>query len=477
MDPNPAPAETLVARDPLDPGAPIPRAAATSAGPAEPTDADRIRAAEQARIQFIMNACRTAQMPTEVMDKLIADGVSQVDASTRIFEEMKRRGLDATGPAHTPSLRRPDVALGDDPSIHTRSGIENALLHRINPTRFELTDNGRKYRGLSMLDTARLHLQARGFRVTDLSRKELAGLALGLEQRGGMHTTSDFPLLLADVANKNLRRAYDEAPQTFRAFVSIGTLPDFKMAKRLQFGDAPALLEIEENGEYVAGTIGEGKEQYQLASYGRKFAITRKSLVNDDLDAFARIPAMFGRKARILESNLVYAQITSNPTMGDAAALFHSSHANLQTDGDVISVESLGRARAAMAQQTSVDGDYLNLTPRFLLVPTGLQTKADQFVTVVTPQEAGKVNPFQSRLTVIADPRLDANSATAWYLVADPTQIDIIELGYLEGEQGPRVESRIGFDIDGLEIKCGIDVAAKVLDWRGLHKDPGELDS
>jgi hypothetical protein len=78
---------------------------------------------------------------------------------------------------------------------------------------------------------------------------------------------------------------------------------------------------------------------------------------------------------------------------------------------------------------------------------------------------------------VIAAPRLDADSPTAWYLAASPSQVDIIELGYLEGEQGPAVESRIGFDIDGLEIKCRLDVGAKVLDWRGLHKDPGELDS
>jgi hypothetical protein len=39
------------------------------------------------------------------------------------------------------------------------------------------------------------------------------------------------------------------------------------------------------------------------------------------------------------------------------------------------------------------------------------------------------------------------------------------------------VESRVGFDVDGLEIKARLDVAAKVIDWRGLHKDPGDLVS
>jgi hypothetical protein len=467
--------ETIVERDPLDPGAPTTRAADAPAK--EPTDMERAAAAETARVQGIIRACRAAGIPSDKMDDLIERKVPLVDAQTAIFDEMRKRGGDTQGPRHAPSARATDIALGDDPFVHARAGIENALLHRVAPSRFELTDVGRKYRGLSMLDTARVFLQARGFRVTDLSKKELAGLALGLEGRGGMHTTSDFPLLLADVANKTLRRAYDEAPQTFRPIVTVATLPDFKAVKRLQLGDAPALLAIDEHGEFTSGTIGEGKEQYALATYGRKFAITRKALINDDLDAFSRVPMMFGRKARVLESNLVWEQITSNPQMGDGNNLFSAAHGNLQTDGDAISVTSLGRARAALRQQTSVDGDYMNLTAAFLLVPTGLETKADQFVTVVTPQEAGKVNPFQNKLVVIAEPRLDADSPTAWYLAASPSQVDIIELGYLEGEQGPAVESRIGFDIDGLEIKCRLDVGAKVLDWRGLHKDPGELDS
>ncbi len=56
---------------------------------------------------------------------------------------------------------------------------------------------------------------------------------------------------------------------------------------------------------------------------------------------------------------------------------------------------------------------------------------------------------------------------------ADPSQIDVLEYAYLEGENGPVVESRIGFDVDGLEIKCRHDFAAKAIDFRGLYKNPG----
>ncbi|MEO5375977.1 MAG: hypothetical protein H7840_17265, partial [Alphaproteobacteria bacterium] len=48
-------------------------------------------------------------------------------------------------------------------------------------------------------------------------------------------------------------------------------------------------------------------------------------------------------------------------------------------------------------------------------------------------------------LAVIAEPRLDDTSTTAWYLAADPAQIDTIEYAYLEGQIGVHIETRMGF--------------------------------
>ena len=478
--------ETIAERNPLDPGAPTVQRTEPEA-PAAPSDAELAARAERQRVQGIMLACRASRMTQEFQDQLIGEGLSLEQAQTRVFEEMRKRGGETAGPKSSAVRTEPTVQFGEDPMVHVRAGIENALTHRLagdmrkkdGTLVVPLSDQGRRYRGMSLMDVARAYLQGRGIRVTDMPKTKLAGVALGLVdvRSGGMHTTSDFADLLADVAHKTLRAAYAEAPQTFRPLVRVVTLTDFKPVYRTQLGDAPALLEVGEAGEYKSGTVSDGKTSYQLATYGRKFSISRQALINDDVDAFARVPMMFGRKARVLESNLVWAQITGNPTMSDNNALFSAAHGNLQTDGDHISVESLGRARAALRQQTSLDGDYLNLTGAYLLVPTVLETKADQFVTVVLPQEAGKVNPFQNKLTVIAEPRLDANSTTAWYLAASVDQVDIIELAYLEGEEGPMVESRVGFDVDGLEIKARLDVAAKAIDWRGLHKDPGDLDS
>jgi hypothetical protein len=68
---------------------------------------------------------------------------------------------------------------------------------------------------------------------------------------------------------------------------------------------------------------------------------------------------------------------------------------------------------------------------------------------------------------------LDANSATAWYLAANPNSVDTIEYCYLDGAEGPVIESEVGFEVDGMSWKCRLDFAAKAIDFRGLLKSAG----
>ena len=205
-------------------------------------------------------------------------------------------------------------------------------------------------------------------------------------------------------------------------------------------------------------------------------AITRQTLINDDLDAFTRIPAMYGNSIAQLEPDVVWGIITANPAMADGTALFHANHKNLAGTGAALAVDAVGAARAAMALQTGLDKKtVLNIRPAFLIVPAALELKAEQLVAQnLVPAATSSVVPQSIRtLSPISEPRLDAASATAWYLAASPNQIDTIEYAYLEGQQGAYIETRNGFDVDGVEIKCRLDFGAKAIDWRGLYKNPG----
>ncbi|HET7500647.1 MAG TPA: prohead protease/major capsid protein fusion protein [Kofleriaceae bacterium] len=430
--------------------------------------ADAGAAEERARILGIQQIGHALKRPQ-------AEIRSAIDAGTGL-DAYRAAAVDAHAEAETIHFDRRDPRIqgGEDLTrTGAREGVRNALLHRCAPNLFQLEEVGRSYRGFSMMEMARSFLEAQGVRTSGLSKYDIAGLALGLGTRAGQHTTSDFPLILADVAGKTLRRAYDEAPQTFQAWAKRVTLPDFKPVKRTQLGEAPALTKVLEGGEFTRGTIGEGREVYQLATYGKVFAITRQTLINDDMSAFSRVPELFGRSARDLESDLVYQHFLSNPVMGDGKALFDASHGN--TGAGVISIASIGSGRAAMRKQRGLDKKQrINVQVKYLLVPAALETNAEQFVsTQLVANAANQVNVFAGRLQVIAEPRLDDVSAVAWYLTADPAAIDTLEYGYLDGEDGPFLESRMGFEVDGLELKARHDFAAKVIDWRGFYQSSG----
>ena len=51
--------------------------------------------------------------------------------------------------------------------------------------------------------------------------------------------------------------------------------------------------------------------------------------------------------------------------------------------------------------------------------------------------------------------------------------IDTIEYAYLDGQDGVFTETRMGFEVDGMEVKARHDFGAKAIDHRGFYKNPG----
>src|SRR6185437_2447264 len=128
----------------------------------------------------------------------------------------------------------------------------------------------------------------------------------------GAESTSDFPSILANVANKPLRQSYEAYPQTFKPFCRQVTAPDFKPINRVQLSDTPSVRPLNEKGEYTRLMLTDTNQNYSLATYGGVVALTRKPIINDDLQAFTRIPAILGVAAARLESDTVWAVITTN---------------------------------------------------------------------------------------------------------------------------------------------------------------------
>lgn len=433
---------------------------------------------ERARVQAIQLAAKpfAAQLGEEFVSALITEGLTVEQSRVRFLEKL------ATTANATQS--RGEVTITREQNDTRRENMEAALLYRHDPKLYvAVKDKAREYAGMSLLEMARESLEAVGVKTRGLSKQDIARAALNGRQGAGEYfagsyaSSSDFPSILANVANKSLRQAYEAYPSTFKPFCRLVTASDFKPINRVQLSDVSSLKPLNEDGEYHRTTPSDSKETYSLATYGEIIAISRKVIINDDLQAFTRIPALLGVAAAQLEADTVWAIFTGNPTMSDTVALFHATHSNLNTGaGSALALAGLASARSAMRQQKAPKGTPLNLTPRYIVLPTALEQTADQLVAPVNiaSSDFTKVVPTWIRsLQPIVEPRLDASSTTGWFLVADSAMIDTIEYCYLEGQEGVFTETRQGFDVDGLEIKARMDFAAAATEFRGLQENAG----
>ena len=342
--------------------------------------------AEQTRSADISDLCVRHGVAT-LATGLIRSGGTIEAARAAVLDEISRRDLAAGGHRNVGDVR----SIGSE--FQTRmAGLEEAIQHRVDP-RVTLTDNGRQYRGMTVLELGRQHLEAQGVNTRGLDRMSLATSMLH-HRSTGYHGTSDFAALFANVANKRLRNAYDQ-------------------------------------------------------------------------------------NAGSLENRTVYAQLTANAALADGVALFHAGHSNLGTGaGSALQQSALTAGRTAMRLQKGMQSEELNITPNYLIVPAALeQTAYQQTSSNYVPAKQSDVNEFRTggrtALEAIVEPLLDANSATAWYLAASNSQIDTVEYCYLDGAEGPVIESETGFEVDGISYKCRLDFAAKAIDYRGIYKSAG----
>lgn len=420
---------------------------------------------EQEQKRSVDIRARFTQFPDyrDLMDKCLSDiNCSADEAGVKL--------LDVLGKATKPASKDLDMQVGEETqekffnaaldAIHVRSGMKKA----------EKNDN--EFRGHSLLDLARHSLQISGKNIRGLNKMDIVGAAI-------THSGGDFTKLLANTAEKSLLVGYEEAPETYQIWTKPGNLSDFKVADRSGLSLFSDMDVIASGSEYKFGTFNDIREQIQLLTYGKKFSISRQTIINDDLGAFTEIPRKMGRAARRKVGDLAYGVLTANANMSDGVALFHANHANLAGSAAAISTASVDAARSAMGIQTDPSGNgNLNIRPTYFLVPISKDgvasvTMSNEFEIKGNANDPQTANSVRNLATVVSDARLDAASATAWYLLGSQMANDTVEVAFLDGNDQPYLEEQMGWDVDGIEYKVRIDCAAKAIDFRAMYKNAG----
>jgi hypothetical protein len=419
--------------------------------------------AERARIAGIEDVAQKLKVDAALVRQAREDGTS--------VEDFRAAAIDAFAQAGEKSVQGiggPRIEVTADARDRFRQGAELGLMARVG-----LGGERNEFTGMTLSELARQSLDVANVKGHS-SRFEMVGAAF---MQAGAHSTSDFANILANVAQKAALKGWTEAEETYQMWTSAGTLTDFRPAKRAGLGLIDALPEKIEGADYEYGTVGDRGETITLATYGKILKITREAVMDDDLSLFSTLPVRAGRAARRTIGNLCYAVLTNNPTMADGTALFHADHGNLAAPAAAMSKTSLSKAKAAMrTQKESATGSALNITPAYLVVPAALEETATQLMFSRYDPDANKghaINPVAGMAHVVTDARLDDDSATAFYLVADPARFDTVEVAYLDGVQEPFIEQKTAWSSDGVELKVRIDAGVAPLDHRTFYKNAG----
>lgn len=446
------------------------RKAAADAAAAAATIA--AKAAEKARTDAIRALFQPfSATQRDMQDACIADMECTPEAASAKLLAALGTGAEPLRPTGEPKAE-PGATDGEK----FLAGAEKALLARMGGER----DKGNEFNGASLHELAahslrRAGVSCRGMSKDQISRKVLAS-----------HTTSDFPILMSNVARKRLRDAYAQVPRTWDRIAYIGSVPDFRAQSRMTLGSFSSLVLKPERGEYKQGTIGEEQQSISIATKGRYISLSREMIVNDDLNGFARMASKMGQAAsRTVEVDfyaLLYANAGLGPTLTDTGTLFNATavttaggHANYVSSGTVIGNTSLGVAVAAMKNQMDLSLlEYVGIEPRILLINPLYEPLA--YAVLRSTADPGQANPSKVNwastlnLTVISSPYVQG---TDWFLFADPNVVEAVEVAFLDGEREPFIDEEVEFMTDAMNMKVRLDYGLGGMDFRAAYKNEG----
>lgn len=288
-------------------------------------------------------------------------------------------------------------------------------------------------------------------------------------QASGFSTIS-LPTVFSNVANKFLRQGWNTIDQTPLKIAAIRPVSDFKPVSTVSLVGDVTFEKVGPTGEIPHGTLSEVPYTNQADTYARMLSITRTDIINDDLGALIDAPKKLGRGGALKLNDIFWTEFLNNSTF------FTSARQNVSTDTGTLGLLGLEQADTIFMEQTDPDGNPLGTRPEILLVPAQLKGTAltlmnSENVKGSTDEPDG--NPWRDRFRVESSPYMSNSnytgySASAWYLLADPAALPVVEIVALNGNVEPVIETAdANFNVLGVEMRGYSDVGVELQEYRG----------
>jgi len=307
--------------------------------------------------------------------------------------------------------------------------------------------------------------------------------------RAGFSTLS-LSGILENVMNKTMLAAYRATPIAAFQLCAIGSVSDFKEVTRYRLLGTGGFEQVAPDGELKHGKLSDQKFTNKAETYGQILMLTRRDVINDDLNAFMEIPRQMGRSGAESIDDLFFTLLLSNP-----GNFFSAGNNNYLTGASTaFGPDALTTARTLFRKQKAGPGTKakdqkpINVRPETLVVPVELETDAELLMGAAQIMIDGSTsetkipmdNPRRHKYKVVSMPHLSdsyysGSSGKAWYLFADPKVIPAFEIVFLNGRRVPIVERiEAPANMLGMGFRGFLHAGIKEQDSRGAVKVKGE---
>lgn len=298
-------------------------------------------------------------------------------------------------------------------------------------------------------------------------------------------STLSLPGILGNVANKFLKMGFDAVESGWRGISAIRPVRDFKQISSYSLTGDFQYIEVPAGGELKHANVGEETYTNQAKTYGRLFGIDRRDIINDDLGALTQVPQRLGRGAALKLNDVFWTEFMDNSAFFTTGNVNYLSGVTVGTNDSRLNIEGLTRAETAFFNQTDPDSKPLGITPKILLVPNALWSTAANLMNSTEYRDTtantafGTMNPHAGKYTVVRSSYLSNSSYTgyssvAWYLLATPADLPVIETCFLNGVETPTVDSAdADFNMLGIQMRGYHDFGVNLQEYRGGVKSKG----
>lgn len=294
-------------------------------------------------------------------------------------------------------------------------------------------------------------------------------------------STYTLPQILSNVANKFLRVGFEAVDSTWRSISAIRSVNDFKQITTATLTGALQYTAVPRGGEIKHGTIGETYYNNQANTYGQLIGIDRRDIINDDLGALTTVGRRMGRGGALGLNDVFWTVFLNN-----TGSFFTAGNNNVSTGGGsalaTADGAAINAAEVKFMNQTDPDGKPIAVQPKIMLVPPTLRNTAARWMgsqLFIGSTGLGDSNIYGGRYTVVSSPYMENSSYTGngtayWYLLADPQDMPVIEVVFLNGMQTPTVEtSDLDWNTLGISMRGYFDYGAALQEYRGGVRSAG----